>query len=273
LQSLAGFSLTDDPLDPLKFVFPSGTQLGPRQYLVVWCDSDVGQPGVHTGFSLRTEGDSVWLFNSTPSGLAQVDQITFGLQLADHSIGRVPDGAGSWSLNRPTPGAGNQAEELGSAAAVRINEWMASPASGADWFELFNPELRPVALGGYFLTDDFASPTNSPIPALSFLGGYSFVKFVADEEPAQGADHVQFKLGGSGERIGLYDPQRAPVDQISFGAQTSGLSQGRLPDGSATVASPLRRGLSRTVERRRRRRRRASQCLGTSAQLEPSPRR
>ncbi|HXJ60938.1 MAG TPA: lamin tail domain-containing protein [Verrucomicrobiae bacterium] len=236
-QSLNGLSLTDDPLTPLKFAFPAGLQLGAHDFLVVWCDAEISQPGLHTGFNLKSEGESIWLFNSTVSGLAQVDQVSYGLQLADYSIGRVPDGRGDWTLNRPTPNTANQTQELGSTRAVRINEWMAGPASGADWFELFNPDLRPVSIGGYYLTDDFAAPTNSPIPLLSYLGGYTFTKFVADDDAAAGADHVRFKLSASGEMLGLYDPDRVPIDQITFGTQTSGLSQGRLPDGSATIVS------------------------------------
>jgi hypothetical protein len=61
-------------------------------------------------------------------------------------------------------GSVNLAVTLGPEGTLKINEWMAKPATGDDWFELYNPELLPVALGGLFLTDNTTIPTLSPIP-------------------------------------------------------------------------------------------------------------
>jgi hypothetical protein len=238
-QSLQGLSLTDDLLAPLKYTFPSNTVLPPRGFLVVWCDNETGLAGLHTGFSLRTEGESVWLFRSSSNGFTQLDQLTFGLQLPDRSVGRSPDGTGAWQLTVPTPNRANQPAALRSERSVRINEWMADPASGPDWFELFNPELLPVSIGGLYLTDDLQAPDKSRIPALSFLEGWGFHQFVADDEAGAGADHVAFKLAAGGEAIGLYDSTGAPIDTVQFGAQVTGVSQGRLPDGSDVIQSLL----------------------------------
>jgi hypothetical protein len=118
---------------------------------------------------------------------------------------------------------------------VKINEWMADPVSGPDWFELFNPELLPVSIGGLYLTDDLQNPTNSPIPALSFLDRWSFRQFFADDQASAGADHVGFNLAAGGEAIGLYDSAGAAIDTVQFGAQVTGVSQGRLPDGNGVI--------------------------------------
>jgi hypothetical protein len=114
---------------------------------------------------------------------------------------------------------------------------MANPASGDDWFELFNAGTLPVALGGLSLTDDLNDPTQSPIPALSFLGvgAQGFVEFVADDTPSKGADHVRFKLKAAGGPIGLYTSGGLQIDAVNLGAQSMGVSQGRLPDGASTV--------------------------------------
>ena len=52
---LGGCGLSDDPLAPLKFLFPAGTLLGPGEYLVVQADAGNG-PGVHLGFGLKQDG-------------------------------------------------------------------------------------------------------------------------------------------------------------------------------------------------------------------------
>jgi hypothetical protein len=125
---------------------------------------------------------------------------------------------------------------LGSPDALRINEWMALPHSGDDWFELYNPDLRPVALGGLYLTDTLSEPKKSRLPALTFLEGGGFAQFFADEHPENGADHVNFKLAGAGDSIGLFDANgAATIDAVTFGPQTSGISQGRFSDGQATL--------------------------------------
>ena len=236
---LGGMSLTDDVLAPSKFVFPPNTRMAARGYLAVWCDNLTNTPGLHAGFRLSDEGQTVVLFSPTAQGPVVRDYVTFGLQAADLTIGRVPNGAG-WQLAEPTPGLENRAAALGSPASLKINEWMASPLTGDDWFELFNSDARPVALGGLFLTDNLISPTNTRIAALSFIPAKGYAEFKADEQAGKGADHVNFKLSATGESIRLIAANSTTViDSVTFGPQSAGVSQGRLPDGAASfVAFP-----------------------------------
>jgi len=55
---------------------------------------------------LSQNGDSLYLFDAAGNGGALIDNISFGPQIADFSIGRQADG--SWGLCRPTFGAVNQ---------------------------------------------------------------------------------------------------------------------------------------------------------------------
>jgi hypothetical protein len=232
VQPLGDVCLTDDLSVPDKFVFPAGPLLAPGERVVVWCDA-VNKPSGHVApFGLSSQGGGVWLFNRGPGGtFTQLDSLRYGLQLPDTTVARHPDGTGAWALSTPTPSGPNRPQALASPSSLRINEWMASPDTGADWFEVFNPELRPVAIGGFHFTDDLNNRTNSPVPPLSFLAPWSFTRFVADSDPGQGATHVNFKLSGNGEAIGLFDPSGFPVDALQFGPQTTGVSEGRLPDG------------------------------------------
>ena len=79
-----------------------------------------------------------------------MDAVTFGLQLADYSIGRVND---RWQLTQPTPNADNVAVALASSTNVSLNEWLAnSVPGGSDWLELFNRSSNaPVALQGLYV--------------------------------------------------------------------------------------------------------------------------
>jgi hypothetical protein len=154
-------------------------------------------------------------------------------------VGRVPDGSGTWALTLPSPAAANQATALGSAAGLRINEWMANPTQGDDWFELFNPDPHPVDMSGFHLTGDLLNRTQNTLPPLSFIAGGTngFVLFQADGHPGKGPNHVSFKLSSKGESIGLFSPDGGQIDAITFGAQLPDASSGRLPDGSTNIVS------------------------------------
>ena len=231
--TLAGLNLTDDPLVPAKYVFPAGSTLAAGASLVVWCDSDTAASGLHTGFALNADGQTVLLLN----GATILDSVTFGPQAPDISIGRIVNGTGGWQANTPTPGAANLAKTLGSVVNLRINEWMAAPAYGDDWFELFNTDANPVALGGLYLSDDPAAPTTTKIPALSFIAGKGFAKFLADSSGG-GANHANFKLGSGGDNLVLTSATGAgTLDVVTFATQTVDVSQGRFPDGAAAIAS------------------------------------
>lgn len=235
--NLSGWSLTDDPALPRRYVFPNGVTLPAGGRLMVWCDANTASPGLHTGFGLGATGDLVRLYAA--DGVTLIDAVSFGLQVGNISLGRIPDATGSWILTRPTPLAANEAQPLAEAAALRINEWMARPAAGEDWIELYNPENLPAPLGGFVLTDSPGnSPNNRPIPALSFIAPRGFIQFFASDLQRLDADHLDFKLSAEGETLTLYAPNRgAMIDRVLFGAQPDNVSQGRVPDGADAFAS------------------------------------
>src|ERR1043165_6472947 len=233
-QALDQFSLSDNPERPGKFIFPPGTVVPAQSFLTVWCDEATNAPGLHTGFSLDNDGQTVALFAVTPGGYQLSDSITFGLQAPDKSIGRIGN---AWMLNDPTPNGTNIAATLGPVTSLKINEWMATSTTGPDWFELFNPEPLPVSLGGLYLSDTPADRTNTRIAALSFIPAMGFRQFIADQDVTQNARHVNFKLSAGGEAILLSASTLAPIDGITFGPQIADVSQGRLPDGDTNIVS------------------------------------
>jgi hypothetical protein len=236
---LTGMSLSDNSAFPRKWSFPAGSRLPASGFLAIRCDGNQLASTTNTGFGLKAAGGAVFLFSGAQRGGALVDAVRYGLQTPACSIGRTPNGTGVWTLNLPTPGAANAAAGLASVAALRINEWMAEPEGGSDWFELCNTADQPVPLDGLFLTDTLADTTQSPIPPLSFIGtgAYACLRFVADGSPGSGADHTSFSLKKSGEALGLFSASGVMIDGITFGAQTTGVSQGRFPDGKDTIVS------------------------------------
>lgn len=223
--TITGWSLTDDG-NARKYVFPA-TTINAGGYLTVWCDTNAA-PGLHTGFSLDKDGETVSLYDATTN---RIDALTYGLQLANYSVGRI---SGNWALTTPTTNAVNVAATLAAASNLAINEWLANPAPGQpDWIELYNKSAAsPVALQGVYLV---TSNVTHQITSLSFLAPLGYVQLFADE--GVGADHLDFKLSASGETLTLADNTGGTIQSIAFGAQTEGVSQGRLPNGTGSTTN------------------------------------
>ncbi|MBM3845540.1 MAG: lamin tail domain-containing protein, partial [Verrucomicrobia bacterium] len=234
--NLQGHTLTDNLTTPNKFTFTQSHTLAAGQFLVVWCSGNATLGSLHAPFSLSDSGEEVGLFG--PGG-NRLDSVKFGLQPPNYSISRFPDGTGTWSLSAFTPGASNEVQPLGNPRRVVINEWMASPASGDDWIELYNPEVLPVSISGFYMSDATVSPaTNRPLRALSFMAAEGYLQLFASGLAKTDGDHLDFRLNNSGETLSiLTDDARTVSHRMTYGRQEANTSQGRLPDGADNIQS------------------------------------
>jgi len=63
----------------------------------------------HLGFKLDKAGEQIGLAQDLDTGFVFVDSLSYGVQSADVSFGRYPDGSMTWaSFGRSTPGSSNQ---------------------------------------------------------------------------------------------------------------------------------------------------------------------
>ncbi|MGW8315250.1 MAG: CotH kinase family protein, partial [Bacteroidales bacterium] len=131
---ISGYSLTDNPDQPGKWIIPIGTTIQPKRFLRFWADGydagpeetfvrpwlyypDMNQKWIyfttdyyHLSFSLSRAGEYIGLYD--PVGNV-VDSVTFGLQFRDVSMGRKPDGASAWFyFGEPTPESSNVTEGI-----------------------------------------------------------------------------------------------------------------------------------------------------------------
>jgi hypothetical protein len=244
---LGGFYLANNATNLAQSALPAGTVLAPNRFLVVWADgqgalSTATEP--HVNFSLTPGTGSVLLSRVQSGNATVVDYLHYSGLNAGTSIGGYPDATSPKRqvFNQPTPGASNQ---VGVAPlAVRINEWMADnkktladPADGKfeDWFELYNGGATTVDLSGFTLSDDSTNTTKYVVPAGQTIPPRGFLLVWADSEPKQSSYtnqlHTSFKLAKASGYIGLFTPQGAIVDAVTYGPQTQDVSQGRFPDG------------------------------------------
>jgi hypothetical protein len=217
--NISNWSLSDSG-NARSFVFSNNTTIAAGGYLVVWCDTATNAPGLHTGFSLAKSGDQVFLYDANTN---RVDAISFGQQITDLSLGRVN---GLWQLTIPTTNAPNVAATLDVSTNVSINEWLTTGAT--NWIELFNRSFNaPIALKGFYLA---TSNSLFQMNALSFLAPRGFIQLFVTNAP--GPASVDLTLPANAGAITLYDATGNQLDNIIYGAQTNGISEGRFPDGA-----------------------------------------
>ncbi|MBL9135459.1 MAG: CotH kinase family protein [Verrucomicrobiales bacterium] len=105
---LTGHYLTDDPTNPRKWEFPSGTTIPAAGFLIVWADED-GQAaeGWHANFKLSADGEELYLIDTDAQLNAVLDSVVFGAQETDRSYGRRSDNPDVLERMVPTPGRAN----------------------------------------------------------------------------------------------------------------------------------------------------------------------
>ncbi len=140
------------------------------------------------------------------------------------------------------------------AADVAINEFLANGVAepGSEWIELYNNGTAAVDITGWNITDGELN-SNFTFPAFILEPG-SFVLAVRDSAQFNATfndslffnssvtvfeyktDAPGLQLANGGDNITLFAADSAATvqDSISFGAQSEGVSQGRLPDGNGS---------------------------------------
>lgn len=109
---LSGMFLTDFILDPTLWVFPEGSIIGAKSFLIIWADNEPEQGTYHTNFKLSGSGEEIGLISNDGSTI--IDFIQYSESIQDFSIGRIPDGSDTWdmTMSSPTPGEENLALEI-----------------------------------------------------------------------------------------------------------------------------------------------------------------
>jgi hypothetical protein len=114
---LSGMYLSDDPTNYMKWAFPMGSSIPANEYILVWCDNDIGQAGIHTNFKLSSLGENLIFSN----GAMVYDQVAFGVQTTDVAYARCPDGSVDFANVSPTPLASNNCQVGLEEAITNIN--------------------------------------------------------------------------------------------------------------------------------------------------------
>jgi hypothetical protein len=151
---LTGKYMTDNPANLVKWRFTQDSlYLNAGEYLVVWCDDNLTQTGVHTNFKLSKGGEYIAIVDT--DGVSVIDSLSFGPQKTDTSYGRYPDAAANWQFMLPTPGSGNIVTGVPkeqTPVEFTLSENYPNPFNPVTTIEYTIPKSGLVALNVYNIT-------------------------------------------------------------------------------------------------------------------------
>ncbi len=178
-------------------------------------------------------------YHATVQGIAGNAQVRYYIEATDASMQKTREPySGYYTLTIKN-----------SDKTIYLNEIMAANTGvvfdnygqAEDWIELYNNGSTAVNLGNLYLTDDVNNRAKWRLPQVTLNAGEYYLIW-ADNDTQQGEHHANFKLGKSGEIIGLYDAFEtgyALIDTLRFGQQTDNLSIGRMADGRIIPQDPI----------------------------------
>ncbi len=249
--NLEGWYLSDSVSKLKRWAFPAVT-LPANGYMLVHCSGKnrTSDPvHLHADFKLSSAGEGVYL--TRPNGEVE-SSVEFPVLERNQAWSLYE---GEWSAKlAPTPGWENSAEAAGRAQAQRfqsalggvyLSEIMASPTNeDYDWIELCNGSNQAVDLGGWGLSDDASRPRRWQFPSGTYIqpGEYLGVFLTGDASvQAKGYLSADFALSTSGGyTVCLSDPSGAILDAVYLGEQSGGISYARFPgeEGFFYAAEP-----------------------------------
>ena len=224
---ISGYTLSDNVGND-KYVFPSGTQIAPRGYLVQYCTNRCADPAVAPfGLSSRTTENLV-----LKDSQRRIIQIVRAIPIEQGSA--ILTDEGKWqSTLQASPGYSNTQQgvqdflyHIGAETGnIRISEVMAAQQlvipdgfdEFPDWVELWNTSDHAIDLSGWALSDDPTEPNKWIISQLVLQPDERTVIFCSGRGVSdEGQLHAEFSLSASGESLMLSAWSGDVVDSVSF---------------------------------------------------------
>ena len=249
---LTGFTLCDKPSDyddaNLYGVLPA------NGYLVVYCcekDCETKDQHVCIDLGVSRYGETLYLYD--PNGFELDTVVMPGIPYKDVTYARRADGSFGY-CETPTPGEANTADITNDPpyrpdetpvpekeddkddeepdptvnakrpTGLRISEALANNAYSitdvegerSDWVELHNTTDQPIALSGWYLSDNPRNLTKWAFPETATVAGHDyFIVFLSGKTDITTELHASFSLG-TGETLFLYNSKTGELDWVTI---------------------------------------------------------
>jgi hypothetical protein len=182
--NLAGWSLTDAPNQPEKWIFPEKV-LPSSEYLVIFAsgkDRKYTAPdtSLHANFKLNKANEVVALYNPTVRRFSDAIQITYPQQFSDISYGRYGDEVTYGYFAQPTPGQPNQPQATWTGTTAQVDFSVARGFYDTPFSVELNTDTPEATI---YYTIDGSTPTEThgtaytapiPISSTTFLRAVAY---------------------------------------------------------------------------------------------------
>ena len=235
--NLAGYGLSDDEGEPIKYALPDIT-ITPYGYLIVFASdkgiSSVEAPYQHTNFKLSAKGDLIILSNRAG---VMLDRMELGAIPTNQSIGRNPDNPETIeTYTECTPGFANSEQGLADFKASRLvenpeliitevmtsNKTMVRDNNGEynDWIEIYNQSASTVNLSNYYISDDPADPLSFILPDVDLKSGEYYIIYASGDinktDDVKDGVHTDFRLSSFNETLVLSSKTGQTLDTVEI---------------------------------------------------------
>ena len=146
---LTGYYLSDTLSNADLWQIPAGTSIGSGEYLIIWCDNDISQAGLHANFKLSAAGETVYLFDAA---MNLISEVTYPQVMENHSYGRYVNGSGGFIPMVATHNAENSFTSLTLEEENGMKEIMIYPNPTTDFVTLELPSSEELSVQIYDLT-------------------------------------------------------------------------------------------------------------------------
>ncbi|MBL0047949.1 MAG: CotH kinase family protein [Bacteroidetes bacterium] len=225
---------------------PFAPYAGDSIYIKSWVEDENPIANVYLHYKINTSGmlDSVLMADDSQHRDDALGDGIFGAGISGANLGDTLyyylSNSDVFAVKGREPRLGFLSIVVAPKPQLFINELMTKNISTLadnfgeydDWFELYN--AGAVAdMNRIFVSDDFTRLGKWNV-GNSTLAANGFLLCWADEDGSQGANHANFKLSGSGEKIALSEFNGVNyriLDSLSFGLLANDQSVGCYPDG------------------------------------------
>lgn len=236
---ISGWFLSDSDDNFLKYPIPSGTILGPGEY-IVFNENQFG-------FGLKSDvTEQVYLvMQATGGAITFVDQVEFGASFDGQTLGRSPIGDGRFApLISNTLGSANSLPQVGPLVISEVNYHPVDPVQAAlaidptlidndlEFIEIHNPTATTFDLSNWELNGegDFAFPTGT---TLSPGGVLVVVSFDPSNVTRRDAFRAHYGIGPEVTLVGGFS------GSLNNGAGRVELEQPDTPSPATPAVFPL----------------------------------
>lgn len=229
---ISGYEIRDNS-DDHRWQFLEVTTIAPGQIIAVEADTIGNCYNDTTDSYERGEfqepigigsGDSIRLYDGSGQLIDQyswTEHASYDGDEAAASLGRYPDGTGSFVLMKETPGQANQwyVPEL------VINE-IESDGDTTDWVEVYNAGNTDIDISGYYLLDnDPVGHADETVPVTEGTVLAPGEYYVFDQ-------NKDFTFGlGNGDTVTIFSKGGAVVASYEYASHANGV-YARIPDGT-----------------------------------------